>query len=127
MREFLRSDKLYKPRFRYTPCVKTGPLYSVSGVIGLDPATTQIVSGGPYAEAKQILTLIQAALPDWGLSFENLVAARIYTTRMDQFSEINKAWEEAFATIEPPARTSVGVAALPAGATVEIEFTLYKD
>jgi 2-iminobutanoate/2-iminopropanoate deaminase len=96
-------------------------------MVALDPATGQLVPGGPYAEAKQILQLLQLGLPDWGLSLEHLVMARIFTTRMDHFMEINKAWEEVFASVDPPARTSIGVAALPLGATVEMEFTLYKE
>jgi 2-iminobutanoate/2-iminopropanoate deaminase len=125
-REILKSPKLYAPKFRYSPCVKAGPFYAVSGMIALDPAGGQLVPGGVHAEAKQILHLLQLGLPDWGLGLENLVAARIYTTRMDHFAEINKAWEEVFARVEPPARTSIGVAALPLGATVEMEFQLYK-
>lgn len=127
-RQLLRSAKLYTPRFRYTPCVKTGPFYFVSGMIGFEPSTGQLVGGGTYCETRQILKLLQLALPDWGLALENLVQARIYTTHMDQFPEINRAWEEVFtADVDPPARTSIGVAALPAGAAVEIEFSLYKD
>lgn len=126
-RQLLRSAKLYTPRYRYTPCVKTGPFYALSGMIAFDPATGQLVGGGTYYETRQILHLLQLALPDWGLSLDNLVQARIYTTHMDQFPEINRAWEEVFATIDPPARTSIGVAALPVGAAVEMEFSLYKE
>ncbi|MBX9628962.1 MAG: RidA family protein [Burkholderiales bacterium] len=125
-RQLLRSDKLYTPRYRYTPCVRTGPFYFLSGMIGFDPANGQLVGGGTYCETRQILKLLQLALPDWELTLEHLVQARIFTTRMDQFSEINRAWEEVFNTVDPPARTSIGVAALPAGATVEMEFSLYR-
>ena len=126
-RTILKSAKLYSPKFHYSPCVKTGPWYTLSGMVGIDPAQNKLVLGGPYAEARQILRLLVAALPDWGLGLENLASARIYTTHMDQFLEINKAWEEVFAAIEPPARTSVGVSALPLGATVEMEFQLYRE
>lgn len=126
-RQILRSNKLYTPKFRYSPCVKAGPWYSVSGMVALDPATGQLIGGGVYFEAKQILSLLQLGLPDWGLSLNELVRARIFTTRMDHFPEINKAWEEVFANVEPPSRTSVGVAALPLGATVEMEFDLYRE
>lgn len=125
-REILKSPKLYTPKFRYSPCVKAGPFYAVSGLVALDPASGQLVPGGVYAEARQILHLLQLGLPDWGLALEHLVAARIFTTRMDQFADINRAWEEVFASVEPPARTSIGVAALPLGATVEMEFQLYR-
>jgi 2-iminobutanoate/2-iminopropanoate deaminase len=127
-RQILKSSKLYTPKFRYSPCVKTGPWYTMSGMVALDPATNQLVGTGAYIEARQIMQLMVAALPDWGLTLENIASARIYTTRMDQFPEINRAWEEVFVpSVEPPARTSIGVAALPLGASVEIEFTLYKE
>ena len=48
--------------------------------------------------------------------------ARIYCADFAKFGEVNRAWDEAFEGIEPPARTSVGVAALPLGAEVETEF-----
>lgn len=126
-RELLRSDQLYKPRYRYTPCVRTGPFYFLSGMIGFDPSTGLLVGGGTYCETRQILKLLQLALPDWGLTLEHLVQVRIFTTHMDQFPEINRAWEEVFNAVDPPARTSIGVAALPAGAAVEMEFSLYKE
>jgi 2-iminobutanoate/2-iminopropanoate deaminase len=125
-RQILKSPQLYAPKFRYSPCVQTGPWYTVSGMVALDPASGQLVAGGPYAEARQIFDLLQAAIADWGLTLEHLVSARIYTTRFEQFAEINRAWEETFARIDPPARTSVGVAALPLGATVEMEFAFYR-
>lgn len=126
-RTILKSANMYAPKFRYSTCVKTGPWYSMAGLVGLDPTQNKLVLGGPYAESRQILKLLAMSLPDWGLGLEHLASARIYTTHMDQFLEINRAWEEVFAAIEPPARTSVGVAALPLGATVEMEFMLYRE
>jgi 2-iminobutanoate/2-iminopropanoate deaminase len=96
-------------------------------MVALDPATGQLIEGGVYAQARQILRLLGAGIPDWGLSLDHLVSVRIYTTRFDQFAEINRAWEEVVPAAAPPARTSLGVAALPLGAAVEMEFAFYKD
>jgi 2-iminobutanoate/2-iminopropanoate deaminase len=126
MRELLTSSAIPAPRFRYTPCVKTGPFYTVSGMVALDLATGALVSGGVAAETQRILQNLQAAMPDYGVTLEHLVSARIYTTAFAQFSEINAVWEELFVDIAPPARTSVGVSALPLGALVEIEFAFYR-
>lgn len=129
MRELLFPASLPKPKFRYTPCVKTGPYYQMGGLIGLDPqAGGQLVGGGPLEETRQILRNVAAAARDLGLDLMNLVSATVYTTRFQEFSLINQAWEEVFTdALPPPARTSVGVAALPLGATVEIEFRFYKE
>jgi 2-iminobutanoate/2-iminopropanoate deaminase len=58
---------------------------------------------------------------------DELLVARIFTTKFEEFAAINAAWEAVFSEeIIPPARTSVGVSALPLGAAVEIEFTFIK-
>jgi len=80
------------------------------------------------AQADKILENVQVLMQEFGLGFEHLGIARIFTTQMDKFAEINTAWEKVFNSISaaPPARTSIGVAALPLKALVEIEFTFYK-
>ena len=127
MREILTSPNLPAPKFRYSPLVKCGPFYQTAGMVALD-SSGNLVSGGPETETRQILANLKAALPDFGLELTDLVSATIYTTQFEQFPAINRAWEEVFTeNLEPPARTSIGVAALPIGATVEMEFRLYKE
>jgi 2-iminobutanoate/2-iminopropanoate deaminase len=123
-----QSPRLPKPRFLYSPVVKAGPWFIFSGMVALDAASGKLETGGPGAETEKILQNLTAALPDFGLSLADLVQARIYTTRFDEFPAINAAWEKSLATSNrPPARTSVGVAALPLGASVEMEFVFYSD
>jgi 2-iminobutanoate/2-iminopropanoate deaminase len=124
----MQSNAIPAPRFRYSPCVKIGPVYQVSGMVALHPESGQLVSGGPGAETACILSNLQRALPDYGLALDDLLIARIFTTRFDAFAAINAAWEAVFtADVAPPARTTVGVSALPLGATVEIEFSFVKS
>jgi 2-iminobutanoate/2-iminopropanoate deaminase len=93
-------------------------------MVGLAPGTGDLVPGGPGAETSRILANLKLAIPDFGVSMDELLIARIYTTEFDQFEHINAAWNAAFdGHGAPPARTAVGVTALPLGATVEIEFT----
>ncbi len=74
------------------------------------------VKAGPWRQVSGLVALA------------DLMIARIFTTRMDAFAEINAAWEEVFTDgTTPPARTSVGVSALPLGAAVEIEFCFYRE
>ncbi|GGC85217.1 RidA family protein [Undibacterium terreum] len=128
IRTAMQSPHIPAPRFRYSPCVRIGFNYQVSGMVALDPASGKLETGGPGAETTRILSNLQLALPDYGLSLDELLIARIYTTRMDAFSEINAAWETIFNDgLVPPARTSVGVSALPLGASVEIEFSFVKS
>ena len=124
----LSSRNLPAPRFRYSALIQAGPFYRTAGMIALDKDSGKLEAGGVGPESKKILANLLSALPDFGLSLGDLVSANIYTTRLDQFADINKEWEAVFTPdIRPPARTSVGVSALPLGASVEIEFLFYKD
>ncbi len=127
MIQALSSANLPAPRFRYSPLVKAGPFYQSAGMIALDPQTGALEPGGVGPETARILANLLRALPDFGLTLDDLVNATIYTTRMDDFPAINAAWEAVFtAGQRPPARTSVGVSALPLGAGVEIAFAFYR-
>ena len=126
MRELIISKKGPQPRFMYTPCVKNGPLGAVSGMVALDPETGKLIDGDVAAQTQRIFDNLYLALADYGFTMQELCLARIYTTCMDQFASINRVWELQFADVAPPARTSVGVSALPLGAQVEIEFMFHR-
>jgi 2-iminobutanoate/2-iminopropanoate deaminase len=127
MRTAIQSNAIPAPRFRYSPCVKIGNIYQVSGMVALDPKTGRLVTGGVGAETACIFMNLQRALPDYGLTLGDLLIARIFTTRLDLFDEINTMWERVFkADVIPPARTTVGVSMLPLGASIEIEFSFVR-
>jgi 2-iminobutanoate/2-iminopropanoate deaminase len=128
MIQALSSPRLPKPRFLYSPVIRAGDWILFSGMVALDPASGALEQGGPGPETKRILANLVASLPDFDLTLNDLASARIFTTRWDEFPAINAAWQQALAhSPTPPARTSVGVVALPLGATVEIEFVFYKE
>ena len=128
MIEALSSNNLPAPRFRYCPLVKAGPFYKTAGMIALNKQTDALEPGGAGAETTRILSNLLEALPDFGLTLDNLVSASIFTTQMDRFPDINKAWEAVFsADMRLPARTAIGVNALPINASVEMEFWFYKQ
>ncbi len=128
MIEALSSKNLPAPRFRYCPLVKAGPFYKTAGMIALNKQTGQLEPGGAGAETMRILNNLLEALPDFGLSLDDLVSATIFTTQMDRFPEINQSWESVFsADMRLPARSAVGATALPLNAAVEMEFWFYKE
>ena len=96
-------------------------------MIALDRESGELEAGGAGAETRKILSNLIDAMPDFGLALTDLVKVTIYTTRFDEFPDINAAWEEVFDDISPPARTSVGVSALPINASVEMEFEFYRN
>lgn len=121
-RAILETKALPAPRFRYSPVVVSGGFAFVSGLVGIDPSTGRLVDGGAYEQARRILDNLAALCAEQRWSFGQLVVARIYCTDFTRFPDVNRAWDERFGTVEPPARTSVGASALPLGALVEMEF-----
>jgi 2-iminobutanoate/2-iminopropanoate deaminase len=121
--ESIRSDRLPPPVGPFSPAVRSGELIFLSGQVGQDPATGTVVAGGVEAEARQIFSNIATLLEAAGKSFGDVVRAGVYLTRMDDFAVINAIYAEQF---EPPfpARTTVAVAALPLGASIEIDLVL---
>ncbi len=125
--EALTSAHLPAPRFRYSPLVKAGPFYKTAGMIALNADSGELEAGGAGAQTARVLANLLQALPDFGLSLDDLVSANIYTTTFDRFADINAAWEAVFsAEARAPARTAMGVVALPLGAAVEMDFLFYK-
>lgn len=123
----LSSKNLPAPHFRYSALVKAGPFYKTAGLIGTD-SSNKLVDGGTEAETRQILKNLTTFMPDFDLTLDDLMSANVFISDMSEFPLVNKAWEEVFtAEQRPPTRAAVGVAALPLGAAVEIEFMFYKE
>ena len=104
----------------FSPAVRAGKTLFLSGQVGIDPATGALVRGGGGAEVDQIFKNIGAVLAAAGKDLGDVVKANVYLAHMDDYAAMNEAYARAFG--KPyPARTCVGVAALPLNARVEIE------
>ncbi len=104
----------------YSHAVAAGGLLFCSGQIPLDPASGELVGETPAEQARRCLENLRAVCAAAGTTLERAVRLTIYTTRLEDFAEINDAYATFFADA-PPARAAVGVAALPKGALVEID------
>ncbi|HVA38544.1 MAG TPA: Rid family detoxifying hydrolase [Candidatus Dormibacteraeota bacterium] len=109
-----------RPIGPYTQAVRVGDFLFCSGQVGLDPATGKLVGGGVGAEAGRVMENVRAVLSAAGVGLEHVVKTTIYLVDMADFAEVNGVYGGCF-TGDYPARTTVAVAALPAGARVEIE------
>ncbi len=103
----------------YSQAVKTGPLLFVSGQIGLQPQTGQVVSGGVEAEAHQVMQNIGAILKAAGLDYKHVVKITIFLKSMQDFAAVNAIYASYLAA-PFPARETVEVARLPKDVLVEI-------
>jgi 2-iminobutanoate/2-iminopropanoate deaminase len=103
----------------YSPAVRAGDWLVLAGQVGLDPATGALATG-VEAQAKQVLANIRAILADCGASITDVAKTTVFVTDIADFATVNAVYADAFGT-HRPARSTVQVAALPAGAEVEIE------
>lgn len=128
MRKALISTKLSAPLFRYSQIIKAGPNYVCSGMIALDNDTGKLIEGNSCEQTRKIFENLSILMEEFSLSLDDLVSVRIFSRMFEQFPLINQAWEEVFnSDLAPPARSAVGVSALPLNALVEIEFSFYKE
>ena len=103
----------------YSQAIIAGDLVYTSGQIALNPATGTLVEGDIAAQTEQVISNLAAVLRAAGAALENVLKTTVYLTDMTAFPQMNAVYEKYFA--HKPARSTVGVAALPKGALVEIE------
>ena len=120
MKKIIVTDKAPKAIGPYSIAVQTGQMVYTAGQIGLDPATGEIVPGGIEAETRQVLTNLKNVLEASGSSLGDVVKTTVFLRDMADFAKMNVIYGEFF-NQKPPARTTVAVAGLPKGGTVEIE------
>jgi 2-iminobutanoate/2-iminopropanoate deaminase len=104
----------------YNQAIRSGGLIFCSGQVGLDPATGKLVEGGVDAQARQALANLAAVLDAAGSSFERVLKTTIFLADMSDFAAVNAVYADVAGPV-PPARSTVAVAGLPAGARVEID------
>jgi len=119
-KKIVATDKAPKAIGPYSQAICTDHVVYTAGQIGLDPATMEIVEGGVEAQTRQVLTNLKQVLEaaDSGLNY--IVKTTVFLQSMDDFAAMNGVYAEFFPE-NPPARSTVAVAALPKGALVEIE------
>ena len=97
-----------------------GDLIFVSGTLGTKSGSFELVDGGMGPETTQTLANIRAILAGAGASLDDIVKVNVFVTDMSAFPEMNKAYLEFFPG-DPPARITVGCAALALNANIEID------
>jgi len=120
MKNAIVTDKAPPAIGPYSQAVRLGQWLFLSGQVGLDPATGELVPGGVVPETARALENLRAVLEAAGGSLENVVRTTIYLTDLGDFSRLNEVYARCFRA-PYPARATVGVAALPRGARVEID------
>ncbi|MDX6545532.1 MAG: 2-iminobutanoate/2-iminopropanoate deaminase [Gaiellales bacterium] len=104
----------------YNQAIAAGGFVFSAGQVPLDPDTNTLVEGDIGAQTERVLQSLAAVLAGAGCGLSDVVKTTVFMTDLGEFAEMNAVYATHF-TSHPPARSTVQVAALPAGARVEIE------
>ncbi|MBI4956671.1 MAG: RidA family protein [Myxococcales bacterium] len=125
-REVISSERAPAAIGPYSQAIRAGELVFCSGQIPLVPGTSALVPGDVRDQTRQVLSNLEAVLAAAGARLADVVRTTIYLTDLGNFQAVNEVYGEFFGA-EPPARATVGVAALPRGAAVEIDAIAYLE
>jgi 2-iminobutanoate/2-iminopropanoate deaminase len=109
----------------YSQAIAAGQFVFCSGQIPLEPGTGTLIEGDVSRQTERVLLNLAAVLRAHGLGMEHVVKTTVFMTDLANFGVMNVAYAKHF-PVDPPARSTIQVAALPKGATVEIEAIAFK-
>lgn len=110
----------------YSQAVRSGDTVYFSGQIPLDPATGEVVAGDIVLQARRVFENLRAVAEAAGGSLDRIVRLGLYLTDLSQFAAVNAVMQEYFSA-PFPARSTVGVAALPKGVAFEADAVMVLD
>lgn len=110
----------------YSQAVRAGNTVYFSGQIALDPASGQVVEGGIEVQARRAFDNLKAVCAAAGGSLHHVVRVGLYLTNLDDFAVVNAVMAEYFEA-PYPARSTIGVSALPKGVAFEVDAVMVLD
>lgn len=123
MKKVVYSDKAPKAVGPYSQAIMTESFVFTSGQLPIDPTTGKFVEGDIKKQTRQVMENLKAVLAAAGTDFSKVVKTAVYINDINQFNEV---YAEYFSS-EQPARSAFEVAALPLGATIEIEMIVLTN
>jgi 2-iminobutanoate/2-iminopropanoate deaminase len=119
-RDTFTTDRIAVPVGPFSPAVRAGEFVYLSGQVAQDGTTGRLIAGDVAVQTEQIFKNLEAVLRAAGKTFADVVKVSVYLTDMADFAAMNIVYGRHFEA-PYPARTTVAVASLPLGATVEID------
>ncbi|MFX1318229.1 MAG: RidA family protein [Promethearchaeota archaeon] len=108
----------------YSQAIRAGDFLFVAGQVPVNPKTGEFVTGSIGNQTRQCMENLKSILNAAGARLADVVRTTIYLTNMHDFGEVNDAYSNYF-DLDPPARTTIGVATLPKGVAIEIDVIAY--
>ena len=125
MKKIINSTQAPKAIGPYSQAVEDGGFIFTSGVLPVDPGTGEIFGGDIKVQTELVLKNMENILKAAGAQMKHVVKTTVYMTDLTGFAEMNLVYSSFFKE-NPPARTTIQVAALPKGSSIEIEAIVRK-
>jgi 2-iminobutanoate/2-iminopropanoate deaminase len=119
-KKVIHTDKAPKAIGPYSQAIRIDSIIYTAGQIAIDPATGELVAGSVEEQTRQVCTNLRNVLEAAGSNMNQVVKTTVFLKDMNDFPKMNAIYAEFFGE-NPPARSTVAVAALPKGGLVEIE------
>ncbi len=119
-RKVIQTEKAPKAIGPYSQAIRTDSLIFTAGQIGLVPATGELVANSVEEQTRQALTNLKNVVEGAGSTLAHVVKTTVFLKDMNDFPKMNAIYAEFFGE-NPPARSTVAVAALPKSGLIEIE------
>ncbi|WP_424243998.1 2-iminobutanoate/2-iminopropanoate deaminase [Elusimicrobium posterum] len=124
-KKIINSPQAPKVIGPYSQAVENDGFLFISGAVPLDPVTGDLISGDVKTQTERIFENVTNILKAASMELKHVLKTTVYMTDLTYFAEMNEAYGRFFKD-NPPARTTIQVAALPKGAMIEIEFIAKK-
>lgn len=125
MKKIIKTNKAPEPIGPYNQAIEAGEFIFLSGQIGIDVDTGELINENIQAETNQVMRNIESVLKASNRNFDNVVKSTIFLKNLNDFSIVNEVYSQYFKNKISPARETVEVARLPKDANVEISVIAY--
>ena len=126
MKKIISTTKAPAAIGPYSQAIEVNGMVFTSGVIPINPATGELVTGTVEEQAEQAIGNLAALLTESGVKLDNVIKTTVFIKNMDDFGKINEIYAKYF-TKDFPARSCVEVARLPKDVLIEIEAIAIKE
>ena len=125
MKKIIKTNEAPEPIGPYNQAIEAGEFIFLSGQIGIDVDTGELINENIQAETNQVMRNIESVLKASNRNFDNVVKSTIFLKDLNDFSTVNEVYSKYFKNKISPARETVEVARLPKDANVEISVIAY--
>lgn len=125
MKKIILTQDAPAPVGPYSQAVQMGDFLFCSGQISIDPKTNEVFTGDIKKQTEMVMKNIEAVLKAADMNFQNIFKTTIFLTNMSDFATVNEIYGQYFKQ-NPPARSTIAVAALPKGVNVEVEVIAHR-